>query len=102
MFHFFPRGLRAKKGGEYSGMERRRVPTIHADGFEDFFLINGVLRCTAFVLVKSALDRRSPERESVLHLRASLAGAAEAQLEVQRLIEQAGGGFSLPWSAAAH
>jgi glutamate racemase len=84
-------------------MERRRIPTIHADGFEDFFLVNGILRCTAFVLVKSPFDRKAPERHTVLHLRAALAGAAEAQLEVQRLLEQQSGeGFRLMRSAAAH
>lgn len=86
-----------------SGMERRRVPTIHADGFDDFFLVNGVLRCTAFVLVKSAFDRKAPERLPVLHLRSVLAGAAEAQLEVQRLLEQqTSEGFRFMRSAAAH
>jgi hypothetical protein len=83
-------------------VERRRIQTFHADGFGDFFLVNGVLRCTAFALVKSPFERREPEKVAIFHLRASLAGAAEAQLEVQRLIEQAGGAFRLPWTAAAH
>lgn len=86
-----------------SGMERRRIPTIHVDGFEDFFLVNGILRCTAFVLVKSAFERRAPERQDAIHLRISLAGAAEAQLEVQRLLEmQSDEGFRFMRSAAAH
>jgi hypothetical protein len=84
-------------------MERRRVPTIHADGFENFFLVNGILRCTAFVLVKSVFERRAPEREPAWHLRIALSGAAEAQLEVQRLLEQqADDGFRLVRGAAAH
>lgn len=84
-------------------MERRRVPTIHADGFDDFFLVNGILRCTGFVLVKSPFDRRAPERQTVAHLRIALAGAAEAQLEVQRLLEsQSGEGFRFVRSASAH
>jgi hypothetical protein len=103
MYLFIPReAARAKDCGEYIGMERRRVPTIHADGFDDFFLANGILRCTGFVLVKSAFERRAPEKQAVLHLRISLAGAAEAQLEVQRVIEQAGGAFRMPFTAAAH
>ncbi|MCK1367656.1 hypothetical protein [Bradyrhizobium sp. 62] len=83
--------------------ERRRIPTIHADGFDDFFLVNGVLRCTAFVLVKSAFERREPEHQPVLHMRIALAGAAESQLEVQRLLEQQSGeGFRLMRSEIAH
>jgi glutamate racemase len=90
-------------GGEYIGMERRRIPTIHADGFDDFFLVNGILRCTGFVLVKSAFERKEPERQTVVHMRISLAGAAEAQLEVQRLLElQSGEGFRFMRSEAAH
>jgi glutamate racemase len=84
-------------------MERRRLPTIHADGFEDFFLVNGILRCTAFVLVKSAFERKAPERQSVFHVRVAIAGAADAQLEVQRLLaQQSDDGFRLMRSAAAH
>jgi glutamate racemase len=84
-------------------MERRKIPTIHADGFDDFFLVNGILRCTGFVLVKSAFERKAPERQSVVHMRIAMAGAAEAQLEVQRLLElQSGEGFRFMRSAAAH
>lgn len=84
-------------------MERQRVPTIHADGFEDFFLVNGILRCTGFVLVKSEFERKAPERRAVVHLRVSLAGAAEAQLEVQRLLEiQSNEGFRFMRSEMAH
>lgn len=82
--------------------ERRRIQTFHADGFGDFFLANGVLRCTAFALVKSDFERRAPDKIAVFHLRAALNGAAEAQLEVQRLLEQAGGAFRMPWTDAAH
>lgn len=84
-------------------MERRRVPTIHADGFENFFLVNGVLRCTAFVLVKSDFDRHAPVREPAWHLRITVGGAAEAQLEVQRLLEQqSDDGFRFMRSYEAH
>lgn len=90
------------KGGENIGMERR-VPTIHADGFEDFFLVNGILRCTGFVLVKSDFERKAPERQSMFHIRVAIAGAAEAQIEVQRLLEQQpDNGFRLMRSGAAH
>jgi hypothetical protein len=84
-------------------IERRRIQTFHADGFGNFFLVNGVLRCTAFALVKSPFERRSPDKVALFHLRASLGGAAEAQLEVQRLLEMhSGEGFRFMRSEAAH
>jgi hypothetical protein len=83
--------------------ERRRVPTIHADGFDDFFLVNGILRCTAFVLVKSSFETTSAGTSARAPLESGSAGAAEAQLEVQRLLEQQSGeGFRLMRSEAAH
>jgi glutamate racemase len=100
------RGKRANKSGGVGmtgNVERRKIPTIHADGFDDFFLVNGILRCTAFTLVKSAFERRAPEREPMFYMRVAIAGAAEAQLEVQRLLEQqADDGFRLMRGAAAH
>jgi hypothetical protein len=69
-------------------VERRRIQTFHADGFGDFFLMNGVLRCTAFMLVSSGIEGLPPVKEAIFHLRAAVAGAAEAQLEVERLLQE--------------
>jgi hypothetical protein len=76
-------------------VERRRIQTFHADGFGDFFLVNGVLRCTAFMLTNPGVEGLPPVKEAVFHLRAAVAGAAEAQIEVERLLQEAPPGFTI-------
>jgi hypothetical protein len=76
-------------------IERRRIQTFHADGFGDFFLVNGVLRCTAFALVSSGIEGLPPIKEAIFHLRAAVAGAAEAQFEVEKLLQQPRPGMTI-------
>ncbi len=80
------RGIFSGAVGMSEIIERRRVPIFHADGFGDFFLVNGIMRCTAFTLVNPGVDGLPPIKEAVFHLRAPIAGAAEANLEVERLL----------------
>ena len=70
------------------------VATMYFDGFGNFRKINGVLRCTGFIIGNGAQ----------LNLVVSLAGAEAAYRETQRTLEEpaAKGGLRVWKAAMAH
>jgi hypothetical protein len=69
-------------------VEHGVVPTIYADGFEDYQIVNGSLRCTGFVISAGDFPGSDPVKIAVIKLIISPAGADAAQLETQRVLRE--------------
>jgi len=84
------RSLRDKKGGEIMSeiVEGGPVPVIYADGFEDYQVVNGSLRCTGFIISAGDFPGSEPVKLAVVKLIVSPAGADAAQMETQRVLRE--------------
>jgi hypothetical protein len=69
-------------------VEHSAVPTIYADGFEDYQIINGSLRCTGFTISPGDFPGSEPLKIAVVKLIISPAGADAAQMETQRVLRE--------------
>jgi hypothetical protein len=68
--------------------EPRPLKPIYVDGFGQFTLINGVLRCTGFTISESEIPGLGAVRTAQVKLIVSLAGADQAQMETQRILRE--------------
>jgi hypothetical protein len=68
--------------------ETNSLIPVYVDGFGEFRVMNGVLRCTGFQLSAGQFPGSGPARTAVVKLIISIAGADQAQLETQRVLRE--------------
>lgn len=68
--------------------EPRPLKPIYVDGFGDYCVVNGVLRCTGFTLVAGQFPGLGSARVAVVKLIVSIAGADQAQLDTHRALRE--------------